>query len=173
MQKNTATALNLLAIVFGMALLAYASVPLYRIFCQVTGYGGTTNRADIIPTQIYDREITVRFNADVMPNLPWRFEAAQAAIKVKIGKPELAFFIAENISNQPTIGTSTFNVLPHQAGQYFVKVQCFCFEKQPLAAGEIVNMPVSFYIDPAIMNDKELADLTAITLSYSFFPAKK
>lgn len=172
MHKNTSTALSLLAIAVGMAMLAYASVPLYRLFCQVTGFGGTTQVATDLPDRIYDRPMTVQFNADTAPQLPWDFRSLQRSVEVKVGENRLAFFRAVNTSDAPTAGTSTFNVLPDQAGQYFVKVECFCFEEQLLAAGESMEFPVSFYIDPKILENKELEDLKTITLSYTFFPVK-
>lgn len=171
--KNRKTALSLAAIVAGMAMLAYASVPLYRLFCQVTGYGGTTQAATYVPDKVYDRTITVQFNADTMPALPWKFEPLQREITVRVGESSLAFYKATNTSDKMTVGTSTFNVIPHETGQHFVKVQCFCFEEQPLAPGETVNMPVSFYIDPGIMKQKALDEVKNITLSYTFFPVKE
>lgn len=151
-------------------MLAYASVPLYRLFCQVTGFGGTTQAATAMPDKIYDRVVTVQFNADVMQPLPWKFEPLQREVTVRVGEPGLAFYRATNVGDKPTVGTSTFNVVPHGTGQHFVKVKCFCFEEQPLAPGESVKMPVSFYIDPGFMDDQDVEDIKNITLSYTFFP---
>ena len=155
-------------------MLSYASVPLYRMFCQITGYGGTTDRADIsdLPTETYDREITVRFNTDTYGKLGWEFVPLQKSQTVKVGEHKLAFFKVRNTKNTTTKGTATFNVTPHKVGQYFMKVQCFCFEEQPLAAGEEMEIPVSYYVDPDILNDEDAAEVSTITLSYTFFPIK-
>lgn len=171
--KNRNLGLSLLAIVLGMVCLAYASVPLYDLFCRVTGTGGTTQEAIRFPTSISGRTITVRFNADVSPELPWHFAPQQIAMDVKIGENGLAFYTAKNLSNTMTYGTATYNVTPHKAGIYFNKVKCFCFERQPLQAGQETDMPVSFFIDPEFLNDPAMADVDTVTLSYTFFPAKK
>lgn len=152
-----------------MAGLAFASVPLYRLFCQVTGYGGTTQVADAAPAEIAERRITVRFNADVNPKLPWNFEPLEPAVTLRVGEPGLAFYRAVNLTDRPVSGTATFNVTPLKAGQYFSKTQCFCFDEQRLEAGEAVEMGVSFFIDPAILEDRNLDDVTTVTLSYIFF----
>lgn len=170
--KNKSTALSLVAIVVGMIMLSYASVPLYRIFCQVTGYGGTTQEAATIPEFIHDRELNIRFNAITFEGLPWEFETLQKDIKIKVGEHKLAFFKATNISDKPTTGTATYNVTPHKVGEYFAKIQCFCFEEQTLQPGETIEFPVSFYIDPEILNDEDAEEVTTITLSYTFFPLK-
>ncbi|MCG8485514.1 MAG: cytochrome c oxidase assembly protein [Clostridia bacterium] len=166
---NARTAISLAAVVCGMVGLSFASVPLYELFCRVTGFGGTTQVADSVPETISERRITVRFNADVNPKLPWRFEPIERAVTVHVGEPGLAFYRAENLMGQPISGTATFNVTPLKAGQYFNKVHCFCFDEQSLAAGEAVEMGVSFFIDPAILVDRNLDDVTTVTLSYTFF----
>ena len=172
--KNTKLVVNLLALVVGMFLLAYASVPLYRLFCATTGYGGTTRTGEAgANRRVFDRTITVTFNADIDPGLPWHFAPLQKEIKVKVGQSALAHFEAINETKGPITGHATYNVLPFKAGSYFVKVACFCFTEQTLAAGQRVDMPVSFYIDPSIMDDPEMADVKTITLSYTFFPVKK
>lgn len=148
---------------------AYASVPLYRIFCQVTGFGGTTQRAARDSATIVDRMMRVDFNADTDPNLPWKFAPLQHFVDVKLGANTLIAYSAENVSNEPIRGVATYNVTPHEVGRYFVKIQCFCFEEQVLAPHQKVNMPVSFYIDPAILDDPEARDITRVTLSYTFF----
>ncbi len=153
-------------------MLSYAAVPLYRLFCQVTGYGGTPAISAEAPTQILDRNITVGFNADTSPYLPWDFKPLQRDITLKVGEKQLAFFEATNRSDKAVIGTSTFNVTPFKAGSYFVKVQCFCFEEQRINAGQTITFPVSFYIDPSIADDNDLDDVQDITLSYTFFPVK-
>ncbi|MAR55825.1 MAG: cytochrome c oxidase assembly protein [Rickettsiales bacterium] len=168
-KKNTQVALSLIAVIVGMGMLSYAAVPLYNIFCQVTGFGGTTQRASAAPTTILDRTITVTFNADTDPNLPWKFRPLQRHMQVQVGASNLAAYEAVNISDQPTTAMATYNVTPFEAGPYFHKVYCFCFEEQILQPHQQVNMPVSFYIDPAIDKDPNLDGVKNITLSYTFF----
>jgi cytochrome c oxidase assembly protein subunit 11 len=167
--RNAPVALLLAGVALGMVGLAFASVPLYRLFCQVTGFGGTTQVAEIAPEAVGERTIKVRFNADVNPALPWIFQPEVREVAVKVGEQKLVFFRARNLSAQPVSGTATFNVTPLKAGAYFDKVQCFCFDEQRLAPGEEVEMGVSFFVDPAIMDDPGLDDVSAITLSYTFF----
>lgn len=162
---------------FGVAALmvgaAYAAVPLYRLFCQVTGYAGTTGQAAEAPTQVGERVITVRFDANVAgTNMPWRFEPVQREMTVKVGEEHLAFYRAHNNSSQAVTGTATFNVTPHTAGIYFRKIACFCFSEQRLDANESVDMPVSFFVDPDIEKDPNLRGVKTITLSYTFFRQK-
>ena len=166
---NTRVAVTLAALVCGMVGLAFASVPLYQLFCQVTGYGGTTQVAETVPESLSERRITVRFNADVNPKLPWDFAPEQNAVELRVGEPGLAFYAATNRAARPTVGTATFNVTPAKAGAYFNKVQCFCFEEQELAPGESMRMGVSFFVDPAMLDDPGLDDVETITLSYTFF----
>ena len=169
---NTVLAIGLIGVVAGMAGLAYASVPLYRLFCQVTGYGGTTQAAAAAPgVRGEARMITVRFDATVSPSLPWRFEPALRAVEVAVGEERLAYFRATNLSDRPATGMATFNVTPHKAGLYFKKLACFCFDRQVLEPGESVEMPVSFYVDPEIAGDPNLDEVKTITLSYTFFAA--
>lgn len=155
-----------------MAGLAFASAPLYRLFCQVTGYGGATRVAEAAPGAAggEGREITVRFNADSSPALPWRFEPSQRALAARAGESVLAFYRAVN-EGDASVGTATFNVTPHAVGPYFSKVECFCFEEQYLAAGERAEFAVSFFIDPAIADDPDTADIGTVTLSYTMFDA--
>ncbi len=167
--KNARLALILGGLVCSMVGLAFASVPLYQLFCQVTGFGGTTQVSEAMPETTLDRVMKVRFNADIHRDLPWHFQPVQKEVVVKVGEPGLAFYEARNLSNRPITGTATFNVTPLKAGQYFSKVQCFCFEEQRLEPGETVNMGVSFYVDPAIAEDPNLDEVAAITLSYTFF----
>lgn len=171
MKTNRTLALQLMAIGLGMLMLAYASVPLYRLFCQVTGFGGTTQRveADVALAVPTERFVTVSFDANTDPKLPWLFKPAQRSMKVRVGEQTLAVFTAKNQTDQPTRGRATFNVTPMAAGKYFDKVQCFCFEEQRLAPGASANLPVSFFIDPAMLDDPEIRDVTNITLSYTFF----
>jgi cytochrome c oxidase assembly protein subunit 11 len=172
MKKNSRIAINILSIVIGMFGLAYASVPFYEIFCRVTGYGGTTMVAKSTPTKIYDRNIKVLFNTDISPDLDWKFHGLQTTTNVKIGETKLVFFEAENTGSTPIVGMASYNVQPDKMGQYFNKLKCFCFEKQIIYPGEKVTFPVSFFIDPEIMNDKNLSDVTDVTLSYTFFRYK-
>ena len=170
-RRNVATAGALLGIVVVMGGLAYASVPLYRWFCQVTGFGGTTQVAAAAPAELHERSVTVRFNADVNSALPWRFQPVERSVKVRLGEERLAFYRAKNLADRPVTGTATFNVTPAKAGPYFSKLDCFCFTEQTLEAGRSVDMPVSFYVDPELAEDRNLDDVTTITLSYTFFAA--
>jgi cytochrome c oxidase assembly protein subunit 11 len=171
MKSNHSIALQLAAISLGMLMLAYASVPLYRLFCQVTGFGGTTKRveASAAPARLEDRVVTVRFDANTDPQLPWEFKALERSVTVHVGENRLIAFHASNPTPYATRGTATYNVTPHAVGKYFNKIQCFCFEEQQLAGKQDVNMPVSFFIDPAFLDDPETRDITNITLSYTFF----
>lgn len=173
MKRNTVLAVNAAVLAVAMLGLAYASVPLYRLFCQVTGFGGTTQEGRAAPGAVGAREITILFNADTDPNLNWTFKPQQRQMKVKIGEQHLAHYLAINNDDVPVSGHAVYNVVPHGAGPYFVKIACFCFEKQMLAAHRRVDMPVSFYIDPEILTDPEMKDTHTITLSYTFFPEKQ
>lgn len=157
------------AVIVAMGSLAYASVPLYRLFCQVTGYGGTTMVASAAPAQILDQTITVRFDANVS-GLPWSFEPRERTMTVKIGETAIATYRATNIGDKPTVGTASYNVVPDQAGSFFNKLACFCFTEQKLAVGESVDMPVQFFVDPAIVKDSDGRRIKEITLSYTFYP---
>ena len=167
--RTTLTAVLLTGVIAGMLGLTAASVPLYRLFCQVTGYGGTTQRAEQAPDQISDRTIKVRFNAEVAQGIPWSFEPEQREIEIRIGEQQLAFYRARNNGERPIVGTATFNVTPNKAGFYFSKIDCFCFTEQVLQPGESADLPVSFFVDPAILDDPETQDVRSITLSYTFF----
>jgi len=153
----------------GMVGVAYAAVPLYQIFCQVTGFGGTTQRADTSPEQILDQKITVAFDANVNSSLNWTFEPVQHSQTIRIGEQTLAFYKASNASSKSVTGTAIFNVTPVGAGAYFSKIECFCFSEQTLKAGETVDMPVSYFVDPDIVNDPDMKSVTTITLSYTFY----
>ncbi len=170
-RRNGTVLAILLCVVGGMTALSFASVPLYRLFCQVTGYGGTPQIAVATPDTLSERKITVRFNSDVDPDLPWTFQPVQRALKVRVGEEKLAFYQATNRSEEPIVGTAVFNVTPLKAGRYFSKIQCFCFDEQRLNPGESAEMPVSFFIDPDISKDPNLDDVETITLSYTFFRA--
>ncbi len=169
-RKNAGIAVICLSLVAGMLGLSYAAVPLYQIFCQITGFGGTTQRADAPADRILDREMKVQFDANAGPSLPWEFAPAQRQVTLKIGEKGLAFYRATNTSDREITGTATFNVSPPSAGIYFSKVECFCFTEQTLKPGETVDMPVMFFIDPDIEHDEDMKALKTITLSYTFFP---
>jgi len=167
--KPRVTALALAGLVIGMVGLSYAAVPLYDLFCRATGYGGTTNVATETPSQISDREMKVRFNADVNRDLPWRFRPVQNSVTVRVGQPALIFYRVENTSDQPIVGTATYNVTPLTVGEYFSKMDCFCFTEQVLQPGESVELPVSFFVDPSILDDPQMDKINTLTLSYTFF----
>ncbi|MFQ5984671.1 MAG: cytochrome c oxidase assembly protein [Alphaproteobacteria bacterium] len=168
--RKTTTALVLFGPVVGMlGLTYYGAVPLYRLFCQVTGYGGTTQVAAETPTTVVDHTVTVRFNADVGKGMPWRFRPARRSMSLRLGETGLATFIAENPTDEAIVGTATFNVTPQKAGVYFNKIECFCFTEQRLEPGERVEMPVSFFVDPAILDGSNVREVKTITLSYTFF----
>jgi cytochrome c oxidase assembly protein subunit 11 len=168
-RRNQSTALVCAVVVVGMIGASFAAVPLYRLFCQVTGYGGTTQISNAAPGAVSDRLIRVRFNADVDPALPWDFQTPRGEVSIKVGEEKLVFYRATNQSDQTVIATTVFNVTPFKAGVYFSKVQCFCFEEQVLKPGETIEMGVSFYIDPDILEDRNLDDIKTITLSYTLF----
>jgi cytochrome c oxidase assembly protein subunit 11 len=170
LRRTGLTALLATGVIAGMLGLTAAAVPLYRLFCQVTGYGGTTQRAERAPEQVSERTIKIRFNADVAQNMPWSFAPAAHEVEVRIGEQTLAFYRAHNNAARPITGTATFNVTPAKAGPYFSKIDCFCFTEQVLDAGQSADLPVSFFVDPAILDDPGTRDLRSITLSYTFFP---
>lgn len=152
---------------------AYASVPLYRLFCQVTGYGGTTQRVDQYSDTILDKTIKVRFDANTSNGLPWDFKPVQREVSLRIGETMMVKYEAKNLFDEPTYGRASFNVAPGRAGAYFNKVECFCFTDTTLQPGEDMEMPVVFFVDPEIVNDPDLKDVKTITLSYTFFPIEK
>ena len=169
-RRNRAVALALAGIVAGMAGMAYAAVPLYSLFCQVTGYGGTTQRVEQYSDRVLDRTITVRFDTNISGGIPWDFAPVRRDMTIKIGETAKIHYSATNAFSAPTSGRATFNVTPPLAGSYFNKVECFCFTDTTLKPGETLDMPVVFYVDPDIVDVPELKDLTTITLSYTFFP---
>lgn len=170
--KNAKLATNLLALTLGMLMLAYASVPLYRLFCNVTGFGGTTKTAGIrTHSTMLNRIITVRFNAETDAKLPWEFKPDQNSVQVKVGEEKLVSYLAKNLSNKPITGRAVYNVVPFKAGAYFMKIECFCFQNQILNPNESVHMPISFFLDPSLADDPDMKDVKEITLSYTFFPA--
>ncbi len=169
MTPQTRTALGAVGLVFTMGAMSFAAVPFYDWFCRVTGFGGTTAVSDgsgIAPTEEF---VTVRFVAATEPGMPWSFKPAVNEMRVRIGEDNLAFYEASNPTDRAVAGQATFNVVPYAAGGYFSKVQCFCFTEQVLQAGETVQMPVSFYVDPAILDDPEGKYVHEITLGYTFY----
>jgi cytochrome c oxidase assembly protein subunit 11 len=168
-RRHGILALSLVGLVAGMVGLSFASVPLYRMFCQVTGYGGVPQRAEKAPGEVLDRTVTIRFDGNVDRALPWTFAPVQQTMDVKIGETVLAFFKASNNSAGPVSGRAIFNVSPELAGRYFTKIECFCFKQQTLAAGQTVDMPVTFFVDPKFVEDEDTKDISEITLSYTFY----
>ncbi len=168
--RRSATFAALMALF--MVGLGFASVPLYRLFCQVTGFAGTTGRADAsdVPYKPAAGTMLVRFDANVNSGLPWRFRPEKNVEQVRIGERLMAFYIAENLSDKPVTGRATYNVSPDQAGGHFKKIDCFCFTEQTLQPGERVRMPIIYFVDPAILKDEDAKDLVEITLSYTFYP---
>ncbi len=162
-------AIPLVAVGLGMAGLAWAAVPLYDLFCRVTGYAGTTQVATEGSDRVLERMVTVRFDASTARGMPWEFRPAKTAVQVHIGETTLAFYEAYNPTDRVIAGTSSYNVSPPSVGGYFTKIDCFCFTEQVLQPGERVSMPVTFYIDPEIVDDPETEGVTTITLSYTFY----
>jgi len=169
--KNRAVGIR--AALFGLAMLglAFAAVPLYRIFCQVTGFGGTTMRAEAAPGAVAG-QIGVRFDANISPTLPWKFEPEQTTVRIHPGARTTIYYTASNYTARRTTGTATFNVTPEAAGKYFSKIECFCFTEQVLKGGESVRMPVVFYVDPKLRDDAATSHIDEITLSYTFYPVE-
>ncbi|MFN3262583.1 MAG: cytochrome c oxidase assembly protein [Pikeienuella sp.] len=166
--RNRKTMFGLAGLGVFMLGMSFAAVPLYDLFCRVTGYGGTTSVSDTAPDVILDREVTVRFAASVERGMPWSFRPVETSMTVRIGETGLAFYEATNPTDRPVAGTASFNVTPFSAGGHFTKIACFCFTEQVLQPGESVKMPVTFYVDPSIMEDEEAALVHTITLSYTF-----
>ncbi|PWC37592.1 cytochrome c oxidase assembly protein [Azospirillum sp. TSO35-2] len=171
-RRNRLMVGSLFGLVLGMIGLTYASVPLYSLFCAATGFGGTTQRAEQAAARIVDRKVTVRFNADTNGALPWSFRPEQKEVVLKLGETAFAAYRAENKGAKPTVGTAVYNVTPEKVGSYFNKIQCFCFTEQVMQPGQAVDMPVVFFVDPAMADDPNMDDVTTITLSYTFFRAK-
>lgn len=171
--NNVVVAAVCLAFFTGMIGMAYAAVPLYKMFCQATGYGGKTQRAEQqYAGRVLDREVTVRFDANVA-GVPWDFQPVERSVTMKIGETVQVRYKATNKFDRPVTGRATFNVQPELAGPYFNKVECFCFTDTTLKPGEALDMPVVFYVDPDIVNVPELKDMKTITLSYTMFPIEK
>ncbi|RMA43024.1 cytochrome c oxidase assembly protein [Rhodophyticola porphyridii] len=168
LDRNQKTVAQCVGVVLIMGSLAWAAVPLYDWFCRVTGYGGTTNVSETESDVILDRTILVRFDASLARDMPWEFRPMQTSMELRIGETGLAFYEAYNPTDQPIAGTASYNVAPFDAGLYFSKIECFCFQQQVLEPGQRVEMPVTFYVDPALVDDPEANGTPAITLSYTF-----
>jgi len=172
MKANVRVLCFLLLVLALPTVLVVYSVPLYRLFCAATGYGGATRRADSVSTLEADRMVTVRFSTDHAPDLPWLFVPKQGEVTVRLGEPKLVYFIAQNNSDEPIVAHATFNVTPEKAGEYFYKVQCFCFDEERLQPHERVEMPVQFYVDTEMSQDRNADDVQVITLAYTFFRSR-
>ena len=172
MSRNTKVALICGAALFGMTGAAFAAVPLYQMFCQVTGFNGTVMRADAAPDTILEDTVRVRFDTNVR-GLPWEFEAEETRQTVRIGDTGIAYFRVTNTSDQPISGTAAYNVVPERAGPYFQKLQCFCFEAQTVQPGETVEFPIQYFVAPEMATDPEARGVHDITLSYTFYPTDR
>jgi len=168
LQGKNRTLVQLVTVVVTMGALSFAAVPFYSWFCQVTGYGGTPQRAEVAPDTILDQTVRIRFDASVDQNMPWSFKPVVRTMDIRIGETGLAFYEAHNPTDRVIAGTASFNVFPDTAGGYFTKIDCFCFSEQILQPGETVQMPVSFFVDPAIVDDPDGKFVHEITLSYTF-----
>lgn len=174
--RNARTAMLAASGALAMLGLGFASVPLYRIFCQVTGFGGTTMRvseAQAATVKTTQKTISVRFDGNVDRGMPWKFAPEQVTQELPVGGRKMALYRAENLSDKPVTGVASFNVQPDRAGKYFNKIQCFCFNQQTLQPGQAVDMPVIYFVDPKILNDPETSDIEQITLSYTFHVASE
>lgn len=163
------TVVTTLGVVLFMGSLGFASVPLYDLFCRVTGFGGVTQEADAGSEVILDQTVKIRFDATVDAGMPWTFKPVQREMTVRIGETGLAFYEAHNPTDRPVAGTASYNVFPYEAGGYFTKIECFCFTEQVLQPGETVQMPVTFYVDPEMVNDRDAKHVQTITLGYTFY----
>lgn len=173
-RRKRRTLLSVAMMATGMLCLGFAAVPLYRLFCETTGFAGTTQRgtgADV--RAVTGKTVSIRFDSNVSPGMPWKFHPEVEIQKVTIGAKNIAFFVARNLSDKPVTGQASFNVSPDQAGRYFTKIQCFCFTEQTLKPGEEVRMPVLYYVDPKFLDDADDRDVQEITLSYTFHPIRK
>ena len=169
--KNRAVATRMALFALAMLALAFASVPLYRVFCQVTGFGGTTMKAEAAPGAVAG-QIGVRFDANIDPALPWKFEPVQETVRIHPGARTTIYYQATNYTARSTTGQAIFNVTPEIAGKYFKKIECFCFTEQTLGPGQSVKMPILFFVDPAMLKDEDTKDIDEITLSYRFYPVE-
>ncbi len=163
------TALKLVGVVVFMGAMAWAAVPFYSWFCAVTGFGGTPNIRAAENVEVLEQTITIRFDASLERNMPWTFRPVVRQMELRIGETGLAFYEAHNPTSRMVAGSASYNVTPYSAGAYFTKIDCFCFTQQVLQPGETAQMPVTFYVDPEILNDREAGDIHTITLSYTFY----
>jgi cytochrome c oxidase assembly protein subunit 11 len=168
-RRNRRVGAAVATVVVGMVGVSFAAVPLYDLFCRVTGYNGTPMIGSARPAAAGEQTVTIRFNANTQPNLPWRFEPAQPALQLRVGEEALGFYRARNLSDRPATGISTYNVTPEVVGRYFHKTACFCFEEQTLTPGQEVDMPLAFWVDPRIAEDPNTRGIRTITVSYTFF----
>lgn len=164
------TTVQTVGVVLFMGAMGWAAVPLYDLFCRVTGYGGTTNTAAASRGVVLDQTMRIRFDASVARDFPWTFKPVDRVSEIRLGEVGLAFYEAHNPTDEPIAGTASYNVTPYDAGRYFTKIDCFCFELQVLQPGETVLMPVTYFVDPDILDDRDARDLHTITLSYTFHP---
>ncbi|HCQ70955.1 MAG: cytochrome c oxidase assembly protein [Alphaproteobacteria bacterium] len=171
-KKNARMGMSVFLVVLVMLGLAFASVPLYDLFCRVTGFDGTTQVSEALPDTVLDRQVVIKFNADTHKSLPWDFKPEMREISVKLGQKGLTAYHAKNNSDQTVVGSAVYNVTPFKAGKYFHKIECFCFGEQSLQAGEDVSMPVLFYVDPSMAEDPHMDDVKVITLSYNFYKSE-
>lgn len=169
LQGPAKTVAQTVSVVIFMGALAWASVPFYDWFCRVTGFGGVTGVSDVAPEDVLDQTITVRFDGSLNNHMPWEFKPVVREMEIRIGETGLAFYEAYNPTDRPVAGSASYNVTPYQAGGFFNKIQCFCFEEQVLQPGERVQMPVTFYVDPEIVDDRDGNYIHTITLSYTFY----
>lgn len=174
-RRNRRTLVAMAGVGLSMLALGFASVPLYRIFCEQTGFGGTTMRAaaNVQVREATGHSMSIRFDSNVQPGMPWQFYPEHRTDTVTVGRKDMAIFIAKNMSDKPVTGTASFNVTPSQAGAYFTKIQCFCFTEQTLQPGQEVRMPVLYFVDPKILKDPDNKDTQQITLSYTFYPVEQ
>jgi cytochrome c oxidase assembly protein subunit 11 len=171
-RRNAIVVLGLVGLLGASSMLVVAAIPLYRLFCQVTGYGGYTQRADVAPQAVPGKTVTVRFDANVNSGLHWQFQPEQPGMTLELGETGLAFYRVHNLTNERIVGTATFNVTPFIAGEYFTKIECFCFTEQVLEPGASADLPVTFFVDPKMIDDPETRDIHTITLSYTFSRAE-
>jgi cytochrome c oxidase assembly protein subunit 11 len=169
MSGQKKTVLQLVSVVFVMGGLAWASVPFYNWFCSVTGFGGVTQTAETGSDEILDQTVTIRFDASLDRNMPWQFKPVVREMELRIGETALAFYEAYNPTDRPVAGAASYNVTPYEAGYFFNKIQCFCFDEQLLQPGERVMMPVTFFVDPEMVTDRDAKYVHTITLSYTFY----
>lgn len=174
-RRNRRTMVAMAVVGLSMLGLGFASVPLYRIFCEQTGFGGTTQRAQagVTVREATGHQLSIRFDSNVQPGMPWQFHPEHPTQTVTVGAKSMAIFVAKNMSDRPVTGSASFNVTPTQAGAYFTKIQCFCFTQQTLQPGQEVRMPVLYYVDPKILDDPDNRDTQEITLSYTFYPVER